>query len=727
MTSHQLTKRALELIRRATLLALMISSSAWLTSCTEVDLYHRAEPPLNADRVTLRGRVCTEDPEIQRFPVRLILLVDQSQGPLYSDYDPGQLRLQALNELIQNALARPEYSLAVIGYAGQARRLAPEEGIFTRNPGELLNAITQLSLPGGCIGDQLCRDYESGLEGAQTLIEDDLAQMEAGRRAMTQYVVLWVAASPQSPIARQGDCCPRGDRTCARAEGAEIESSRCQAQLDIRRIQALREVALSEGAGAFQLHVMHLAADEPNVNREMTQLFEQLTFAGGGRYARFGAAESIDTRALSVFDRPSGLEAAQVVVVNQSAAPRLAGLLPDSDQDGLADVEEDLNQNGALDPGESDPNLADTDGDGISDLIEARVGFVTGEIDEPSVCEELLAIPEIARADRDFDGLNECEERLMGTNPSLSDTDGDNLPDGVELRRGTDHLNPDSAEDFDEDGVSNGDEIKEGTDPRSVDEAQRLGLAARYTLDREGLTRELRADALTRLEGVRILAVSGALTSGLATLQWSPNAESEMNAAEGGIGSLSLSSPQNSELGAPVVINGSGRYRVYGDVIANAPVAPGPEEGENGPLEVIVNDEAGASEPSEWIEVEINAGLLPDVRFTEEVLIRERERSCLNYTVRNLRLIEVAPSERDRSAGRAVGANEVLIYFAQKTSGQSEAPGRFRVARVPIYYRAPDQRTPAGASLEVEESEFVSPPITRDPLLSVVDSGGATP
>ena len=123
-----------------------------LFACTEAELYHQKVPPLNADRVTLKGRVCAEDPEVGKFPVRLIVLVDQAQGPLYSDFDPGQLRLRLLNDLIQQTLTRPEYSMALIGYGGIANRLAPlEEGYFTRNPGELFNGVTQLTLPGRCL------------------------------------------------------------------------------------------------------------------------------------------------------------------------------------------------------------------------------------------------------------------------------------------------------------------------------------------------------------------------------------------------------------------------------------------------------------------------------------------------------------------------------------------------------------------------------------------------
>jgi hypothetical protein len=46
----------------------------------------------------------------------------------------------------------------------------------------------------------------------------------------------------------------------------------------------------------------------------------------------------------------------------------------DSDNDGLADGDEDLNGNGIVDAGESDPRVADTDGDGVSDLIEVGAG-----------------------------------------------------------------------------------------------------------------------------------------------------------------------------------------------------------------------------------------------------------------------------------------------------------------------------------------------------------------
>ena len=68
---------------------------------------------------------------------------------------------------------------------------------------------------------------------------------------------------------------------------------------------------------------------------------------------------------------------------------------------------------------------------------------------------------------RDF--LNECEERVIGTDPCVADTDGDGLSDFVEVISRTNPLVPEDLSDTDRDGTSNADEVTGHTDPLSND------------------------------------------------------------------------------------------------------------------------------------------------------------------------------------------------------------------------------------------------------------------
>ena len=78
---------------------------------------------------------------------------------------------------------------------------------------------------------------------------------------------------------------------------------------------------------------------------------------------------------------------------------------------------------------------------------------------------------EWAFADADGDGLTNLEEFMLGTNPNLADTDGDGPGDRWELEHGyppDSHLPPDELPDTDGDGVPDIWETRIGTDPLSV-------------------------------------------------------------------------------------------------------------------------------------------------------------------------------------------------------------------------------------------------------------------
>lgn len=93
----------------------------------------------------------------------------------------------------------------------------------------------------------------------------------------------------------------------------------------------------------------------------------------------------------------------------------------DSDDDGLADGEEDTNRNGVVDVGETDPCKPDSDGDGIPDGTE--LGRTAGAPD-PDGDGPLLGTDQSVF-------VPDADPRAA-TNPLATDTDGDGYPDGVE-------------------------------------------------------------------------------------------------------------------------------------------------------------------------------------------------------------------------------------------------------------------------------------------------------
>jgi len=123
--------------------------------------------------------------------------------------------------------------------------------------------------------------------------------------------------------------------------------------------------------------------------------------------------------------------------------PRLAGdcgaaTNPDTDGDGLVNAVEDKNHNGVVDPGETNANKADTDGDGLNDGVEDanKNGFFeAGETNPTRVdtdCDGLLdgpATTSFKGEDQNANGVVDTGE----TDPRRRDTDGDGISDGVEL------------------------------------------------------------------------------------------------------------------------------------------------------------------------------------------------------------------------------------------------------------------------------------------------------
>lgn len=609
--------------RTAIALATLLIAALTLGGCSDASLYGIGLDDPSPDRLALTGEVCTDEDVNRDFPVRVVLLVDQALGPVQA-WDPALARLRALGELV-NQQAGGSTSFAVAGFGPVARKLAPLDEPFTTNPGELDAAVAALGVPRGCQLDA-CRDLEGALELGRAIVEADLADNTAGQRLRTRYVMVLVVAGAPDGAPADWDA----------AETAFVDN-----------VVDLREDVEEAGSLSFALHTVQLAAPDPNDpdppgTLDATEdLLQQLAFVGGGSHQRFGVPDAIALDQLGLLEFEGALEAQALLVVNHSALPELEGVVRDSDGDGLADVDErDLG---------TDPGLIDSDADGLPDLVELLLARdPTLAEPPPQVCSTL----ELPWTDDDGDRLDSCSEALVGTDPSLPDSDGDTVPDGLELFRGTNHLRPDLREDGDGDGVDNGAELFGGTDPSSSDATAHLSQAVRYTIEPLGRLPTLSVSQPAGLPGAVPQQGEDGLQPGLGIVRLDRAANT-----------LSWRAPNDEGFGSAVAVTA-------GTVVLEA------------------------RGPDQALTLRVEPALLPPRDTEAQVRVSRVERDCLRWTARNIRLVE--------------GDNDVIVYLSQRPSGaRPDGPGLFRVASIPVTWDAEVGRIPAEPLLPVDDAEFV--------------------
>ena len=244
--------------------------------------------------------------------------------------------------------------------------------------------------------------------------------------------------------------------------------------------------------------------------RFLTPAFASNTVTFSGTPAQITSGDKISLRVRV----PAGATSGPVVVTSEGLATEALQFELDSDRDGLSDEEEA--QLG------TDPNVADTDGDGLSDFREVdELGTdplltdtdADGLPDGYEVNNGYDPTVDDAANDTDNDGLSNLREFQLGTNPQLEDTDNDGLLDGAEVdQHGTDPL----LRDTDGGGSSDGEELLiDGTDPLDpADDVARQALPFnlfdasnfRWDIQRDGAISDGSNDAY---DGGQRLSVAG--------------------------------------------------------------------------------------------------------------------------------------------------------------------------------------------------------------------------
>ncbi len=113
----------------------------------------------------------------------------------------------------------------------------------------------------------------------------------------------------------------------------------------------------------------------------------------------------------------------------------------DSDDDGLSDGQEDLNANGIVDALETDPNDPDTDDDGILDGIEVFSVNATdpldADTDNDDLCDGPATVIGVCESGEDINADGNFDPSLGETHPDDVDTDDGGVNDGQERDDGT--------------------------------------------------------------------------------------------------------------------------------------------------------------------------------------------------------------------------------------------------------------------------------------------------
>jgi len=476
---------------------LLAASLALAGACTSSYLYdERRRDVLPVDRsLVIQGRFCTYGANDVVRPIKILIALDASQSMRVTD--PDGTRALAAVQLLNSLPQDPEIYFSVMLFAGSTTVWLTKTGTqaFDRlidysqaDYTLLLDKILNYTNPDP---NRDATDFVKALSDIYAALNADIsatvvAAPDGGSGDVPgKYSVIFL--SDGHPTFDQDDELFNGDA--------------------VRRIRQLRILV-----DDVQLNTVHVfnPIQPPSSLCDLTTLdaggcplliinqdaerLQKMAELGGGNFRDFRNHEPVNFLGFDfgAVRRAYVYKDFVVTMVNTPAgSPALVGPwdggptdVADSDGDGLTDAEEI-----ALG---TDPNNPDTDGDGFSDGVEvyfAKLGATFNPIGfalPDGGGQDPGCPPALRGVDSDCDGLTDCDEQIIGTNPQLADSDGDGVPDSIEWQLHTQPASQDMDEDPDSDGLVNRQEVRMHMNPLLADAQYVTVNGYRYLLETDG-------------------------------------------------------------------------------------------------------------------------------------------------------------------------------------------------------------------------------------------------
>lgn len=446
---------------------------------------------------SLDGSFFTESPDDLIFPVKVLFAIDcsGSMGAAGVGSDPTNQRLAATLAFVEEYNSNPNISFEIILWNSTIRAATMVDGQrgFTKDMAEIQSVLASAT-------NTSTTDYVGTIEGIHADIMRDIGNNDNHDSLVrTKYVVIFFS------------------------DGLDNVPNHSQPRVNdiLNSVDDLYEMATDTyGVRNFSFHTFLLPGITmtPQDRQDCIDLMQAMAEHGRGQFRIYETADTIDFISIVDLRLTAEYQIKFMVAYNYNVIPGIDTLHVDSDGDGLSDERE-------LNPPDywwrpTDPNVADTDGDGWSDYFEFKISTNDNPRDptvDDGACD---ASPDGTYPDSDWDGLNNCEEFWKGTNPYHPDTDHDGIPDSVEFYAGTNPLENQVGMDTDFDGAVDWIETQRHTNVKANDPVVRSRFAYNYNITDQGFNADMPDVRLYdfKISNISIMRTDGSTLNGVQDL-----------------------------------------------------------------------------------------------------------------------------------------------------------------------------------------------------------------